>query len=234
MRTRKLDPVEIRVLGALMEKEQTTPDNYPLTINAVIAACNQKSNRSPVTQLSETEVVEALDRLREDVLTWRSEGARAERWEHRLERRLGLDPGKKAVLCLLMLRGPQTAGELKGRSERMHAFADAAEVEQTLASLAEGFDALVEELPRQPGQRENRWSHLMLADEFVSEEPEPPAATPTPRPAPRPEAEEDRGPDAMERLAAVEAKLEELEALAGRVGNLEDELLALRRRLGDV
>ena len=234
MRTRKLDPVEIRVLGALMEKEQTTPDNYPLTINAVIAACNQKSNRNPVTQLTETEVVEALDRLREDVLTWRSEGARAERWEHRLERRLSLDPGKKAVICLLMLRGPQTAGELKGRSERMHAFADVGEVEQTLASLADGFDALVEELPRLPGQRENRWSHLMLADEFVTEEPAPQAAAPAPRPAPRPVAEEDRGPDAMERLAAVEAKMEEIETLARRVETLEDELLALRRRLGDV
>lgn len=231
MRIRKLDPIEIRVLGALMEKEQTTPGSYPLTINATIAACNQKSNRHPVTQLTETEVVEALDRLHQDMLTWGSKGARAERWEHRLERRLSLDGAKKAVLCLLMLRGPQTAGELKSRGERMYAFASADEVEETLGKMAEGFDALVEELPRHPGQRENRWTHLMLADEYVEAEPAP-APMPVPRPAPPPEI--DRGPDAMDRLAAIEERLSELDELKGRVGELETELHELRRRLGDL
>lgn len=159
-RTRKLDPIEIRVLGALLEKEQTTPDHYPLTTNAVIAACNQKSNRDPVMQLGETEIVEALDRLRQDVLVWRSEGARAERWEHRLDRRWNLDKASKAILTLLLLRGPQTPGELRTRSERMHAFGSVDEVDASLRALSEGFDAMVCELPRRPGQREARWMHL--------------------------------------------------------------------------
>ena len=231
MRIRKLDPIEIRVLGALMEKEQTTPGSYPLTINAAISACNQKSNRQPVTELTETEVVEALDRLFQDMLAWRNEGARAERWEHRLERRLSLDGGKKAVLCLLLLRGPQTAGELKSRSERMHAFASADEVEETLRKLADGFDALVEELPRQPGQRENRWTHLLLADEYVEAEPTP-APLPVARPTRAPEP--DRGPDALDRLTTVEERLGELDELRTRVTNLETELHELRRRLGDL
>ena len=120
--TRPLDPIEIRVLGTLLEKEQTTPDHYPMTINGLINACNQKTNREPVTSLTETEVVEALDRLRLDVLTWRSEGARAERWEQRLDRRWHLTPPRKAIMTLLLLRGAQTPGELKTRSDRMHSF----------------------------------------------------------------------------------------------------------------
>ena len=109
MRTiRELDATEERVLGALMEKEQSTPDYYPMTVNSVIAACNQKSNREPVTELSETEVVETLESLRRDVLAWRSDGGRVERWSQSVSRRLELSAPKKAILTLLMLRGPQT------------------------------------------------------------------------------------------------------------------------------
>ena len=129
---RDLDATEIRVLGALLEKEQTTPDYYPLTVNSLIAACNQKSNRDPVTALTETEIVEALDALRVDVLAWRTDGARAEKWSQSISRRLELDPEEKAVLTLLMLRGPQTAGELRSRSGRLHSFDSLGEVQEVL------------------------------------------------------------------------------------------------------
>ena len=229
MRTRKLDPIEVRVLGALMEKEVTTPDNYPLTINAVIAACNQRSNRSPVLQLTETEVVEALDRLREDVLTWRVDGARAEKWKHSLDRRWELNSASKAIICLLMLRGPQTAGELKSRSGRLHDFASLAEVEETLEEMASRFDALTEQLARMPGQRETRWRHIVLADEFAeAEEAAAPVAAAAPAPAPAPEP---TGPSAMDRLVELE---ETVGRLGSRVETLESELLALRKRLGDL
>ena len=227
MRTRKLDPIEVRVLGALMEKEVTTPDQYPLTIRGTIAACNQKSNRDPAMSLSETEVVEALDRLRQDVLTWRTDGARAERWQHSLDRRWSLTSASKALICLLMLRGPQTVGELKSRSERMFGFESLEEVESTLRRMADDFDALVEELPRQPGKRETRWRHLTLADEYEAEDtvesaPVAPAVAPAPAPAAAPS--EPQGPSALDRLEGLEQK----------VAELEEELRALRVRLGDL
>ncbi len=233
-RTRPLDPIEIRVLGALMEKEQATPDHYPLTIAGVIAACNQKSARDPVTHLTETQVVEALDRLRLDVLTWRSEGARAERWEHRLDRRWQLTPARKAVMTLLLLRGPQTPGELKSRSSRLHAFASTAEVESTLQGLAEGFDALVRELPRRPGQRENRWIHLAAVEDAGEAEltaADEPAAIPeaVAVPAPVREAGPPEGPTPARRTA-----VERLERLEAEVAALREELTGLRRRLGDL
>src|SRR6202035_102365 len=160
-RTRQLDAVEIRVLGALLEKEQTTPEAYPLTMNALLAACNQKTNRDPVTSLTETEVDAAVERLRQEVLVWRVEGARVERWKQSVSRRWSLDSGAKALLTLLLLRGPQTAGELHSRSERLHAFASLAEVEEALRRLAAADEPLVREQPRRPGQKENRWIHLV-------------------------------------------------------------------------
>ncbi len=162
--TRKLDPIEQRVVGALMEKQQTTPDYYPMTVNALIAACNQKSNREPVTALSETEIVGALESLRHDTLVWRSEGARVERWEHRLTSRWHLDTPARAIMTLLLLRGPQTPGELRSRSERMHHFEDVSEVDAVLRRLAQGDDALVRVQPREPGKRERRWCHVMGTD----------------------------------------------------------------------
>ncbi|HEX5760148.1 MAG TPA: YceH family protein [Thermoanaerobaculia bacterium] len=169
---RPLDPVEVRVLGALLEKEQATPELYPLTVNALLAACNQKTNREPVMQLTETEVWDALERLRQEVLVWRSEGARAERWKQSVSRRWGLDGGGKAVMTLLLLRGPQTAGELRARSDRLHAFASVAEVEETLRRMAAMAEPLVAEQPRRTGQKETRWTHLVGETPAETVEPE--------------------------------------------------------------
>jgi hypothetical protein len=194
------------VLGALLEKEQATPEYYPMTIHALVAACNQKSNRDPVLELSEREVEAALRRLFEDVLVWRSEGARTLKWSHNLDRRWGLAPPTKAVMTLLLLRGAQTAGELRGRSERLHPFATVAEVEAALADLAaadpdKGEQALAAELPRAPGQKERRWIHL-VGDAAVAAaalaEPAPPA-----------------GGALEQRLADLERRLERIERELG-------------------
>ena len=231
-KTRPLDAIEIRVLGALMEKEQTTPDQYPLTINGVIAACNQKSSREPVMKLTETQVVEALDRLREDVLTWRTEGVRVERWQHSLDRRWQLTPASKAIMCVIMLRGPQTPGELKTRCQRMHPFESKEQVEEVLRELERGFDALVRDIGRRPGQRDNRWAHTVAAEgatEATAElAAEAPASAPPPAPAmasaPTMAPQEPSGPTAIERLEALEAE----------VAELKEELHSLRVRLGDL
>jgi uncharacterized protein YceH (UPF0502 family) len=158
---RKLNPAEVRVLGVLLEKEQITPEACPLTVNAVIAGCNQKTNREPVMELTEGQVVDALDRLRQDVLAWRTEGARTEKWQQSVVRRWGLDRAGKALMTLLLLRGAQTAGELRTRSDRMVAFASVAEVEEALRQMASIDEPLVVEQPRRPGQKETRWIHLV-------------------------------------------------------------------------
>lgn len=224
-RTRRLDFVETRVLGALLEKEQVTPDHYPLTIAALIAACNQKTSRDPVTELTETEVVEALDRLVLDALTMRRSGSRAERWVQRLDRRWGLDAPRKAIVTVLLLRGPQSPGELRTRTERMHSFASKEEVEALLREMAGEFDPLVMELSREPGHRERRWIHLMLEGETPSPaeaEPPPSVAAATAGPPP---------PSGQERLTALEG---EVDALRQELGGLRSELRALRIRLGDL
>ncbi|MGH2668742.1 MAG: DUF480 domain-containing protein [bacterium] len=157
---RPFDPVEQRVIGCLVEKELSTPDAYPLTLNALVAACNQASNREPVSRLAASDVEGALHRLMADLLVWRARGARALRWMHRLDDKLSLrERGSKAILAELLLRGAQTPGELRARSPRMHAFGALGEVEEALAALA--GRGLVEELPRQPGQKERRWRHLL-------------------------------------------------------------------------
>jgi uncharacterized protein YceH (UPF0502 family) len=213
MRTiRELDATEVRVLGALMEKEQATPDHYPLTVNALIAACNQKSNREPVTELSETEVVEALEHLREDVLAWRSDGARVERWSQSISRRLELNSASKAILTLLMLRGPQTPGQLRSRSGRLCAFSELAEVEATLRQMAAGDAPLAVALARQPGTKESRWAHR-LGPEPAHDVPSSDATMPPPQPA--------IGPGLSERLEALELRVEEL---ARELTRLREEL----------
>jgi uncharacterized protein YceH (UPF0502 family) len=163
-----LNAIHQRILGALLEKSQTTPDYYPLTLSALTAACNQKSGREPVMDLSQDEVQEGLEGLRRDVLAWRSEGARSERWSEGITRRLQLSDPARAVLTLLLLRGPQTPGELRSRSERMHSFSSLEEVHETLEELATGIEPIVAEQPRQPGQKETRWAHL-LGDEAPAE-----------------------------------------------------------------
>ncbi|MCP4203669.1 MAG: DUF480 domain-containing protein [bacterium] len=205
-----LNPNQIRVLGALLEKEQATPEYYPLTVNALIAACNQKSNRDPVMRLTETEVVEALDSLAKDTLVWRSEGARTERWRQSISRRLELDPEEKAVLTLLMLRGPQTVGELRSRSTRLHAFGSLRELEEGLRRLTNEGRELVVELSRRPGQKENRWAHLIAG--AVSEAESVEAVSPA-------TGVIAKGPSTSlaDRVAALEAKVEELTAALERL-----------------
>ncbi len=243
-KTRPLDAIEIRVLGALMEKEQTTPDHYPLTINGVIGACNQKSNRDPVMSLTETQVVETLDQLRQDVLTWRSEGARVERWQHSLDRRWQLTSASKAIMCVLMLRGPQTPGELKTRCERMHHFESKEDVGEVLQGLTEGFDPLVRDLGRRVGQRENRWTHIVAAEgaaeattELAVEPPAPAApasAVATSSPSSPSSPSVPSGPTAIERLEKLEARVARLDALEAKVDALEEELHSFRVRIGDL
>src|SRR5437764_5297983 len=166
---RELDPIEVRVLGCLMEKQLSTPEYYPLTLNALIAACNQKSNREPVMEVGESEVQRALDRLQDEKLVWKVLGGRATRWDHNLDPIWQLDRPAKAILTLLFLRGPQTSGELRGRSDRLHAFEAIDDVEATLQRLGSHDDAIVREQPRRPGQKESRWAHLLGG--AVAEEP---------------------------------------------------------------
>lgn len=218
-RTRQLDPLEIRVLGTLMEKEQTTPEYYPLTVHALVAACNQKSNRDPVMNLSKDQVLTTLERLRQDVLVWRSEGARTERFKHSMDRRWELDSAAKAIMTLLLLRGAQTSGELRSRSERMHHFTSLEEVEAALRKLATGFDALACELPRRPGQRESRWMHLVGAEEVPRAE----AAAADDVPA----AAADAAAVSHPSPASYDERLEHLEAA---VAELREELSALKAR----
>jgi len=200
---RPLTAIECRVLGSLLEKQQAVPDSYPMTLQALVAACNQKTNREPVMELAEIEVAEALKSLLRDVLVWRREGARALRWEHSVDKRWRVDPAGKAVLTLLLLRGPQTPGELRGRAERLHPFASVGEVESTLHDLADGDEPMVRQLPREPGQKESRWMHL-LGDGAVPESPPHPAA---PRPTAARDKLESRVADLEERLARLERQL---------------------------
>jgi uncharacterized protein len=211
---RKLDPAEVRVVGSLLEKEQTNPETVPMTVNAIIAACNQKTNREPVMQFTETAVVEALDRLRQEVLVWRTEGARTERWQQSVVRRWGLDRAGKALMTLLLLRGPQTPGELRTRSERMNPFTSLEEVEEALRRMAGIDEPLVMELPRRPGQKEARWTHLVgdAAPEAELEELIPDAT--------------DAGGPPRPSLASRVERLEEM------VARLAEELEALKRQLG--
>lgn len=157
---RELDPVELRVLGSLAEKQLSTPEYYPLTLNALVAACNQKSNREPVMELGESEIQRALDRLQDEKLVWKVLGGRAVRWDHNLDKAWQLERSTKAILTLLFLRGPQTSGELRGRSDRLHGFESVSEVEETLQRMSHE-PALVRELARRPGQKESRWGHVL-------------------------------------------------------------------------
>lgn len=156
---RTLDPIEVRVLGSLMEKQLTTPEYYPLTLNALVAACNQKSNREPVMELGEQEIQRALDRLQDEKLVWRVMGGRAVRFDHNLDNVWHLNRREKALLTLLFLRGPQTSGELRGRSDRAQSFESVGEVEETLRDMSAHSEPLVRVLPRRPGQKEERWAH---------------------------------------------------------------------------
>jgi len=157
-----LSLLEARVLGVLAEKQRTVPDTYPLSLNALVAGCNQKTSRDPVMEVTDAEVTVALDELRSHSLVMESSGGRVPRYAHNIERVLQIPSQSAAILAVLMLRGPQTAGELRINCERLHRFADISAVEAFLNELSERSDAaLVQELPRQSGMRENRWMHLL-------------------------------------------------------------------------
>ena len=165
-----LSLLETRVLGVLAEKQRTVPDSYPLTLNSLASGCNQKSSRDPVIEASEAEVLVALDSLRGMSLIVETSGGRASRYAHNIERVLHIPTQSTALLALLMLRGPQTAGELRLNCERLHKFADISSVESFLVELAErAAGGLVVELPRQPGARENRWMHLLSGAPAIEE-----------------------------------------------------------------
>ena len=158
-----LTETEVRVVGSLVEKQLTTPEYYPLTLNALTAACNQKSNRDPVMSLGETEIMAAVDRLRDENLVYLfyGSGSRTVKYKHMLPSVYELDAAGTAVMAVLMLRGPQTIGEIRERSGRMHEFGDLNEVQATLDDLSRRDEPLIVKLERQPGQKEARYAHLL-------------------------------------------------------------------------
>jgi uncharacterized protein len=200
-----LSAVEARVLGVLAEKQRTVPDSYPLTLNALVAGCNQKTSREPIMEVSGAQAQEALESLRGMTLIIESSGGRVPRYEHNIERVLQIPAQSAALLAVLMLRGPQTAGELRINCDRLHKFTDISAVEGFLRELAERPNgALVAELPRQPGSRENRWAHL-LCGAPAAEQPAAAAASRT-----------NEGGDVAvlrSRVEALEASVAELHAL---------------------
>jgi uncharacterized protein YceH (UPF0502 family) len=164
--THVLSPVAARVLGSLVEKEITTPEYYPLSLNALANACNQKNNREPVTTLDEDQIRQALHQLEDDGLAGPARGAdsRVAKYEHRLQEVFNFTRGEIAVVCVLLLRGPQTPGELRGRGERMHRFEELSDVQSTLQRLMQREPPLVKVLPRQPGTKEARYAHLFSGE----------------------------------------------------------------------
>jgi uncharacterized protein len=172
----QLSEIEVRVLGSLIEKDITTPDYYPLSLNALVNACNQKNNRDPVMDLDESSVREALSSLREKRLAGPAGGAdsRVTKYEHRLQEVFNFDRREIALICVLLLRGPQTPGELRGRAERMYRFESLDDVQSALQRLMDRQPALVAVLSRQPGTKESRYTHL-FSGEYIPQ----PATTPT-------------------------------------------------------
>ncbi|HBA88461.1 MAG TPA: DUF480 domain-containing protein [Geobacter sp.] len=165
-----LNATELRVLGSLIEKELTTPEYYPLSLNALVNACNQKSNREPVMTLDESDVTRALDSLRfKQYAIVSASGGRVAKYRHGLVEKFRFTPAELAILCELMVRGPQTIGELRGRGERMHQFTDLAEVESVLGELLERTPPLVAKLPLQPGRKEPRYCQLFSGEPDLSE-----------------------------------------------------------------
>ncbi len=212
-----LAPVEVRILGSLLEKDVTTPEYYPLTLNALVNACNQKSNRDPVVTYSEDAVSLGLETLKNKGLAVTVTGGsnRVPKYAHRLGERLNLRRPELALLCELMLRGHQTAGELRSRASRFYEFGDLEEVETTLRGLMERQDPLVAQLPRQPGSREVRYAHLLSGQPL----PDVTADTPviaSPPPAP-----------ATDSTALLEA---EIRAIRGELDQLKEQFAQFRRQ----
>ncbi|QGZ65985.1 YceH family protein [Paraburkholderia acidisoli] len=165
---RALTPLEARIVGVLVEKQHTVPDTYPLSLNALTLGCNQKTARTPVMNVSEADVLAAIEELKLVSLVFEGSSSRVPRFEHNLNRVLGVPSQAVALLTVLMLRGAQTAAELRLNSARLHGFADVSSVESFLEELAEREPALVVKLPRAPGERESRWVHLLCGEASVS------------------------------------------------------------------
>jgi len=213
-----LNNMEARVLGALVEKDVTTPDYYPLSLNALVNACNQKNNRDPVMELDEDAVRQSLASLQQKRLAGPAGGAdsRVTKYEHRLQEFFNFTRGETAIICVLLLRGPQTPGELRGRSERLFRFEEIGDVLSTLQRLLQREPPLVKALPRQPGTKEARYAHLFCGDvegetEIVIHHSQASA----------------HAADRDERMLRVEG---ELEALRARVSELEKTLAEFRKQ----
>ena len=204
--TRTLSLLETRVLGTLYEKQHTVPDSYPLTLNALVSGCNQKSSRAPVMEATEAEVQASLDSLKAANLVIETSGGRVSRYAHNIERVLQVPSQSAALLACLMLRGPQTPGELRINCERLHSFADLSAVQGFLDELANRpAGALVVQLPRQLGSRESRWAHLLSG-----------------------------APSLEEKKSDADVAPDELAALKANVARLENELAALKVLLARV
>ena len=204
-----LNDVEVRVLGCLIEKELTTPEYYPLTLNSLTNACNQKSNRDPLMALTEENIVRALDSLRfKQLVVLSADSGRVPKYRHILAEKMGLMPAEQAILCELLVRGPQTVGELRTRGERMHPFGDVTAVDEVLQELMVRETPLITLLPRQPGRKEGRYAQLFSGIPEMSEE----------SPENRPEPARQRVLAENERITKLE---EEVTALRGEVTILQ-------------
>jgi uncharacterized protein YceH (UPF0502 family) len=209
-----LNAIEARVLGSLMEKEATTPEYYPLSLNALVNACNQKNNREPVMQLVEEDVRQAIHRLQDHGLAGPARGdSRVTKYEHHLQEVFNFTRGEAAAICVLLLRGPQTPGELRGRTERMHRFEELDDVLSALQKLMQREPALVMALPRQPGTKEIRYAHLLSG--------EPATSVAVPRSSDAPETAD---ADRLLRLEAEVARLRE------ELDTVKAELTRMNRR----
>jgi len=209
---RELTPLEARVLGVLVEKQQTVPDTYPLSLNSLIAGCNQKTARSPVMNVTEDEVLTTIDGLKRLSLVFEGSSSRVPRFEHNINRVLGVPSQSVALLATLFLRGPQTAAELRANSARLHGFADISSVESFLDELATNDPPRVVKLPRTPGERESRWMHLLCGAVSVSD-----------MPVHHADAGESYAPSEFEALKAEQKRLvhevAELRAMVERMAN---------------
>lgn len=213
-----INETEARILGSLVEKQLTTPEYYPLTLNALTAACNQKSNRDPVMSLDESGILAAIDTLRDKNLVYLFYGSssRTVKYKHMLPSVYELEAPAVALMALLLLRGPQTVGELRGRADRLHQFSSLQEVQETLDELANRNDALVVRLERQAGQKEARYAHLLSGEidmEAIRSRPEAVSS----------------GPGASEKLTELTS---EVERLSAELRALREEFDAFRQQFG--
>ena len=213
----KLTETEVRVLGALIEKDITTPEYYPLSLNALVNACNQKTNHDPVLHLDEAAVRDALEGLQQQRMAGPARGAdsRVTKFEQRLQEVFNFTRAEIAVLCVLLLRGPQTPGELRGRAERLHRFEALEDVQSALQKLMQREPPLAKILPRQPGTKESRYAHLLAGDVVEADAPLHPGAM------------VERNPAEAERIARLE---EEVAELRREVGEMKDQMERFRKQ----